>query len=648
MLQTTPRSSDDVKRRHRSSAVTAHWREELLSAILGANFVLGTVITLGGAKYAYQAGLMQQIVTNLIALSLVAFLWLKRSMAYRLRVGITLCLMTGFGALFLATRGTLGLLYLSAVPILTALLVGLRPASVVLVGLCAGIFGFGYGLNLPTAMRVGTGAPLFEWSMLSLAFLVVTALVTISAGVLLRNLDRAILRDQETQAELRRLAHFDVLTNLPNRRMLTDHIERAVSKSQRSGARGAVLFIDLDNFKNVNDTHGHGVGDQFLQLASTRLQAQVRQSDTLGRLGGDEFVVLLSDLSPDLETAAHIAMTTAEKLRLAMAEPLELDRGSFLSSASIGIAMFPTPGQTTDDLLREADTAMYRAKESGRNRVAFFEIAMQTELQMRIQFEQDLAKALARDELTVAIQSQVDLHGDVVGAELLMRWIHPARGPISPALFIPVAEATGLIVAMGDRVIDQACELLEQLSHANKLITLSVNISPRQFHQPDFVERVKAKLKGREALASSLILEVTESMLITDIDETVARMQELARLGIRFSIDDFGTGYSSLSYLKRLPLYELKIDKAFVQDTPGDLNDTAIVRLVLSMAAELNLKVVAEGVETQAQADFLLKHQCDSLQGFLFSRPQASDAWLASMLAMPQTISPACSHQLAT
>jgi EAL domain-containing protein (putative c-di-GMP-specific phosphodiesterase class I) len=271
--------------------------------------------------------------------------------------------------------------------------------------------------------------------------------------------------------------------------------------------------------------------------------------------------------------------------------------------------------------MREADTAMYRAKEEGRNRISFFEQAMQSELQERLVLESDLAHAIARERLGVAVQAQCDAQGRTVGAELLLRWQHPTRGPIPPTKFIPLAEHTGQIVAMGEWVLEQACTLLQSLRAQGHGFPVSVNISPRQFHQPDFVQRVQQLLARHGAQPGDLIFEVTEGLLIKDVDDTVARMRELVALGVRFSVDDFGTGYSSLSYLKRLPLYELKIDRAFVQDTPADANDTAIVRLVLSMARELGLSVVAEGVETREQADFLVAHGCDRLQGYLFARP---------------------------
>jgi EAL domain-containing protein (putative c-di-GMP-specific phosphodiesterase class I) len=294
--------------------------------------------------------------------------------------------------------------------------------------------------------------------------------------------------------------------------------------------------------------------------------------------------------------------------------------------------MFPKGDSSVDDLLREADTAMYRAKETGRNRIAYFESAMQERVEERLALEHDLKEAIDTEQIAVAIQVQVNADREPVGGELLLRWNHPRRGAVSPAVFIPIAEESGLILRLGDYVLRQACKAVARLARAGHTHTLSVNISPLQFRQDDFVEQVRKLLRETQALPEQIIFEVTEGLLIEDIEDIAERMAQLARLGIRFSIDDFGTGYSSLAYLKKLPLHELKIDKSFVQDTPGDPNDTAIVRSILATAKHFKLRVVAEGVETEAQARFLQSLQCDVLQGFLFARPQPLDGWLAQQL----------------
>ncbi len=442
-------------------------------------------------------------------------------------------------------------------------------------------------------------------------------------------LSRDITERKRAEARTHQLAYFDALTGLPNRRMLLDRMEHALLNAQKAAQVGAVLYIDLDNFKQINDARGHTVGDLLLMQVAHRLTLQLRPGDTLARLGGDEFVVLAHNLAPDVETAGRAALLVAEDLRTVLEAPYAIDTHLYSSTGSIGITLFPKRGEGVEDLLREADTAMYRAKDLGRNRIRFYEAAMQADVQERLALEQDLKKAHAEGQLAAFVQNQVDSSGTVVGGELLMRWTHPTRGNVPPNRFIPIAEASGLILRMGDWMIQQACETLASLQAAGRELSLSVNVSERQFRQDDFVERVRHVLAHTGAHPANLILEVTESLLIEDLDDTIARMTEIVQLGVRFSIDDFGTGYSSLAYLKRLPLYELKIDKSFVDDTPDDPNDTAIVQSIISVARHLHLRVVAEGVETRAQADFLVESQCECLQGYLFGRPEPLGVWLA-------------------
>ncbi len=381
------------------------------------------------------------------------------------------------------------------------------------------------------------------------------------------------------------------------------------------------MFIDLDHFKNINDASGHAVGDAFLRTVAGRLSTLVRKGDTVARIGGDEFVVLLAQLGYDSDSAGVAALVVAEKVRHAVAECIEIDGQSYSSSASIGVTLLPKIGQTVHDLLRGADIAMYRAKADGRNGVAFFEATMQAEVERRLTLESDLDAALDNGELAMHLQPQVDSAGVPVGAELLMRWRRADGSMVAPDIFIPLAEESGLIVVLGQWALRQACLALLQLEQAGHAMPLSVNVSPAQFRQPEFVEQVRAVLAETGAPAAQLIFEVTEGLLIENLDETIARMHELASLGIRLSIDDFGTGYSSLAYLKRMPLYELKIDQGFIRDTPGDANGTAIVQSIIAMAGHLGLRVVAEGVETRAQADFLRANGAPGMQGYLFARP---------------------------
>ena len=440
---------------------------------------------------------------------------------------------------------------------------------------------------------------------------------------------RDITERRNSAKAIHHLAFYDVLTGLPNRRLFTERLDALVAARNAGGALGAVLFIDLDNFKYVNDARGHATGDALLRSAAGRLVATVRARDTVARLGGDEFVILLNDLGDDPDTAAAAALKVAHKVLATLGEEVTIDEHVYRSTGSIGVALPLRAGQTAHDLLREADTAMYQAKASGRNGVALFETTMLAEAEQKLTLERDLANALERGELAMHLQLQVDREQQPVGAELLMRWRRADGILVPPDVFIPIAETTGLIVPLGTWVLRQACEAWLRLSAAGHPLPLSINVSPAQFRQPDFVETVARVLEETGAPAGQLIFEVTEGLLVSDLDQTIARMHELAALGIRFSVDDFGTGYSNLAYLKRMPLYELKIDKSFIRDTPNDVNGTAIVQSILAMAEHLGLRVVAEGIETAQQADYLSGNGSPLMQGYLFSRPAPLDDLLA-------------------
>ncbi len=450
---------------------------------------------------------------------------------------------------------------------------------------------------------------------------------------------RDITERKKSESHIHRLAFFDVLTGLPNRRLLMERLDKLLASAQGGAGFGAVMFIDLDHFKYINDARGHAIGDALLRNAAERLSRLVRDCDTVARIGGDEFVVLLAQLGDDKAHAGEAALAVAEKVRHAITECFEIEGQSYNSSASIGVTLLPKPGQTVHDMLREADTAMYRAKADGRNGVAFFEATMQAEVERRLTMERHLAAAFDNGELAMHLQLQVDSRGAPVGAELLMRWRTADGATITPDIFIPVAEESGLIVPLGQWALRQACGAWLALARAGHPMPLSVNVSPSQFRQPDFVSQVRGILDETGAPASELIFEVTEGLLIENLDETIARMHELSALGIRLSIDDFGTGYSSLQYLKRMPLYELKIDRSFIRDTPGDANGTAIVQSIIAMAGHLGLRVVAEGVETGEQAAFLAANGAPVMQGYLFARPMPLANLMALLGAYPATLS---------
>jgi len=442
-----------------------------------------------------------------------------------------------------------------------------------------------------------------------------------------------ITERKEAEERIRNLAFYDPLTGLPNRRLLLDRLHQAQAGSNRSHRYGALLFIDLDNFKTLNDTQGHLTGDMLLTEVAQRLRTCVREGDTVARLGGDEFVVLLEGLSSDPDRSATLAETAAEKIRSAINQPYLLREREHHSSPSIGISLYLGHDESSEDLLKRADLAMYQAKSAGRNTIRFFDPAMQATVETRAALESDLRHALEQQQLSLHYQIQFDSDGHVRGAEALLRWQHPERGNIAPADFIPLAEESGLILPIGQWVLEQACLQLKQWEHhpVGRTLNLAVNISARQFRQSGFVEQVRRTVEQNGVDPTRLKLELTETLVLDDVDDTVRKMSALKELGCRFSLDDFGTGYSSLAYLRRLPLDELKIDQSFVRDITIDANDDAIVRAIIAMAHSLGLATLAEGVETTAQQQFLHQHGCNAYQGFLYGRPLPLDEFEAQL-----------------
>jgi len=432
-----------------------------------------------------------------------------------------------------------------------------------------------------------------------------------------------ITERKAAEAQIQTLAYFDALTSLPNRRLLMDRLVHAMAASVRHPRMAALLFVDMDNFKVLNDTHGHFMGDQLLQQVAMRLTSCVREGDTVARLGGDEFVVMLEDLSEDLSVATGQARVVAEKVLAVLAQPHQLDHYTHLSTSSIGVTLFGDLHESIEEPLKRADMAMYQAKAAGRNTLRFFDPSMQRVIAERASLEQDLRDGLVLGQFSLVYQPQVSIGGKSYGAEALLRWLHPVRGQVSPAEFIPLAEDTGIILPLGQWVLESACAQLAVWADQPDMAHLSVavNVSPRQFHQADFADQVLATLKRTGANPLRLKLELTEGMLVSNVEDVIAKMVRLKSAGVGFSLDDFGMGYSSLSYLKRLPLDQLKIDQSFVRDVLVDPNDAAISRMVIVLAESLGLSVVAEGVETAEQRDFLIGQGCRIYQGYLFSRP---------------------------
>jgi diguanylate cyclase (GGDEF)-like protein/PAS domain S-box-containing protein len=737
------------------SSDIAHWRIQIFHRLLLVVLILGAVTAVPSVALALSEGIWPIAILDSVAILWVFAIWRWRSADYASRVSHFLAVIFIVGAGLQSKGLPGGQTYLAAVPVLGALLIGLRPAlwwlgastlAMVLIGIAPGTL----GQPMAAAALVITRS-----AIIALNFLFITGVITMSCGVLLGHLaasldamekgrselqklnaelaltsaavarlndmvliakvdaeqagariifvndaferrsgylradamgrdlrllagddtseatlariggamarwepvraellnytsdgqpywvesdmvpfadesgvqthwvvvERDITERRQSEQDIHRLAFYDVLTGLPNRRLLMDRIDKLLEAATREGSISAVMFIDLDHFKDINDARGHAVGDALLREAAVRLSALVRKGDTVARLGGDEFVVLLAQMGPDLVEAANRALGIAEKIRMAIAVPFEIDAEQYQSGASLGVTLFPQTGVNADDLLREADTAMYRAKADGRNGVVFFEEAMQADVARRLDLARHLSQALANGELEMHYQPQVEPGGRIAGAELLMRWRRADGSMVPPDVFIPIAEQSGLILRLGHWAMREACDAVVALAAAGHPLSLSVNVSPSQFRQPDFVDQVRNALEDSGAPPALLILEVTEGLLIEKIEETVARMHELTAMGIRFSIDDFGTGYSSLAYLRAMPLYELKIDKSFIRHTPEDPNGKAIVQAVLAMAHHLHLRVVAEGVETEAQADFLAENDCHCMQGYLFARP---------------------------
>ena len=446
---------------------------------------------------------------------------------------------------------------------------------------------------------------------------------------------------EHSRNELHRLAYYDPLTGLPNRSLQIERLNHALSLCKSSGGKGALIVLNLDRFKTLNDARGHAVGDMLLCLVADRLKPLIEADGVLARMSADEFAVLVHHNTSnglDIDAFAHLL---AEKIQIALKFPMQLHEEEIIASTSIGITSFPVGAHdNAGDVFRRADTAIHRAKQNGGNQNILFEQSMASVAEQRFKIERELRMAIPAGELKLYLQSQVNSHGHVVGAEALVRWQHPERGLVSPALFIPVAEETDLIVDVDVWVLTQTCLLLARQEIYSLPLRVSVNISPRHFRQRGFVASIKKILADTGADPTHLTLEVTEGLVIDNIGEVIAKMTELTLLGIHFSLDDFGTGYSSLSHLKRLPIHELKIDKTFVQDAPNDPDDAALVESVLAIAKHMKLNVVAEGVETREQADFLNAIAEITHQGYLYSKPEPSNSWINHLVKHEAKLQP--------
>ncbi len=436
------------------------------------------------------------------------------------------------------------------------------------------------------------------------------------------------------ERQIQRLAFYDMLTDLPNRRTLMEHLEQQIASASRRNEYGAMLFIDLDNFKTLNDSLGHQVGDQLLIQIAQRLGTCIREEDTAGRLGGDEFVILLRDTNPDLEKMSEQVLTLAQRIKEELNKPYNLDGYLHHITPSIGITFLSRDNNNPDEILKQADAAMYSAKDKGRNTISFYHPDMQKFLQERLELEKDLRTAISEQQFILHYQPLYDQDERIISAEALVRWQHPVKGILPPAVFINVAEECGLIPKIGEWVLEEVCRRLQEWQ---ELDNISINISPIQLKQADFVDAIRETVIRFRINPHRLILEMTESIMIGDIGNTRQKLEALQKLGVRIAIDDFGTGYSSLVYLKNLPLDQLKIDRGFVHDIETDSNDKTIVETIIAMARHLQLEVIAEGVETEFQANFLREQGCDAYQGYYFSKPLPADEF-AGLLTLTSRI----------
>ena len=433
-----------------------------------------------------------------------------------------------------------------------------------------------------------------------------------------------ITERKQTEALIEHQAFYDALTNLPNRRLILDRLNQELSAARRHNFYGALLFMDLDHFKTLNDSMGHAVGDMLLQQMADRLSGQVRKEDTVARLGGDEFVVLLANLGNDEYKAGQLAKTIASKIHASLVEPYSLQGSKLNFTSSIGISLFPFDDESADDVLKHADSAMYRAKHMGRDAICFYKPSMQEEADRRLKVEKDLRHAIDNGEMALYYQPQFSHHGEIVGVEALLRWTHPEEGTILPSEFIPLAEEVNLIQPIGDWVLSTAVQQYVRWKSSGIFRGeeyVAVNVSPKQIQHANFVINIQQLLIAFDMPPRCLKLELTESVLMNELRDVTGKMQQLKEIGVTFSMDDFGTGFSSLSYLKRLPFDQIKIDKTFVRDVSQSMNDAAIVETIIAMAEHLNLDVIAEGVESREEMEFLYEKGCNAYQGFYFSTP---------------------------
>lgn len=597
------------------------WRSRLLARLLSVVFVAGWLVGVPSVVLAFREGLQLLAVADIVALLWVSLLYRHRHEGRVLVSVQLLSLMYLLGVVLLGTVGYVSQIYLMALPVLAVLLLSMRAAVVSLVLNGVTLLAAGYFLEIDAGTHLFSDQPMLRWIAITFNFLMIDTALTAACAFLLQGMEGA-LHEQRSNAE--KLAHFamhDALTGLANRRLLYDRIAQALAKAEREALQVGVLMLDLDHFKNVNDSHGHELGDELIVAVAERLQHTVRAGDTVARLGGDEFVILLPKVGQETEMLAMV-----ERILRAVDGIYPLAHHSLYVSASIGVALYPRDGKDAASLLKNADTAMYRAKEGGRNRFQFFQSAMNERLVARMELESELRGALERNELVLYYQPRVDGKGTGChSAEALIRWQHPRWGLVSPARFIPVAEETDLIVSIGSWVLRTVAAQLARWQLQYPQLRLSLNLSAREFRDQGLLALVQAAVD--QVRPGSLEIEVTESLVMHNLESAQRLLGSMRGMGVGIALDDFGTGFSSLAYLKAFPLDMLKIDQSFVRGLENDPQDMAIVKTIVDLAGNLHLGTVAEGVETEAQAQALRQFGVDELQGFLFAKPMPAEAF---------------------
>ena len=604
----------------------ARWRARLLVRLLAVVTVAGWVVGVPSVTLAVKEGLWPLVVADSVAMVWVAYLYRQRH-GNTVQVSVQLLsILYLLAAVLLGTVGYVAQIYLMALPVLAVLLLSFRAAMVMLGLNAVTLLGAGFFLQMDAGTVILSASPGARWVAITFNFLLIDTALTVACAFLLRGMEAVLAQQQENARQLEYMAMHDALTGLANRRLLHDRIAYALSGAQRQGTQAAVVLMDLDHFKNVNDSHGHAFGDQLIQAVGQRLQHALRAGDTVARLGGDEFVVLLPDVDNEREM-----LVAVERILASVCGEYPLESRALFVSASVGVAVYPRDGADAAELLKNADAAMYRAKEAGRNRFAFFHPDMNERLLARMELEGALHGAIERNELVLYYQPRVCARsGRCHSAEALIRWQHPQWGLVSPARFIPVAEETDLILPIGAWVLRTAAAQLREWKVRHPQLRLSVNLSAREFRDASLGTQIRHAIEGLPA--QSLEVEVTESLVMHDLVSAQALLDRVRAQGVGVALDDFGTGFSSLSYLKALPLDVLKIDQSFVRGLETDPQDRAIVKTIVDLAQNLQLATVAEGVETAAQADVLRAFGVHELQGYLFAKPLPAlefEDWLA-------------------